>query len=208
MKRLHLLFLIMSALLFTSCDWFWGLFGDDDPEYEHFEYNAYLGFKDTQGKDLVKHFYEENLSSSGTSADNTFSTSISEEYYRLDVAVYEPLRNWSETTFPADDSNPCKLVASKNQLYLSLGRENGTYFLVPLLSVTEGDSDKDKKIVYKLKFPKLFGNEKVYEIVTYWRVKEKKDNSIYYDCIRVECDESVIETDIKDGNRVVVHIGN
>jgi hypothetical protein len=178
-----LTFVIIS---FSSCDYVFGLFyRDSSPEFV--TYNLALSFQDASGNDLVKGIGLEEWWA-GTSIENAQRGTVNRDLYVLDIIVSIPCENWDNDIYNV----PARIgfVPSVNRPALIMARENDGYcYLTNNFHLPVEGCPEEKILTYKLKCPDVFGEEAVYEFVTYWDIPKKEHaytRDRFAKCYRIE----------------------
>jgi hypothetical protein len=155
MKTIKQIVLFVSLAIICSCDEFRiGV----EPFYD---YQLYVHILDDSGNDLIKRIYDDetwedimqNRSTDRKWADYDYSIVFSDS--RMDI--YKPPYN-DKYVLGIGIPPLCDIC--------------GEYFMLNLATQTPSNHDYDKpadRIIYKLRFPALFGDDAEREIVTYWK---------------------------------------
>ena len=91
-----------------------------------------------------------------------------------------------------------------NRPKLIMNNNNGTCCLNNSFSVPAEDCPRHKILTYKLKVDYVFGDDAVYEFITYWDVPKNylSDNSKFAKCYRIEFDgNDIIPETAEDESR-------
>jgi len=179
--------LVMAMLNLTSCD----LFFDTLPP-KTIVYNLGFNFQDSSGNDLVKGIGLEEWIPSDIAMKDALSGTVNRDLYVLDIIVSEPCTNWDNEIYNA----PARpgFEPDVNRPKLTMNNNNGTCYLNNSFSVPAEDCPEQKILTYKLKIDYVFGDDAVYEFITYWDVPKKylPDNSKFAKCYRIEFDGNEI----------------
>lgn len=172
MKTLKILSLIALIMLLSSCE------PPSHTEPEFVYYNLYLNFRDRSGNDLVKGI-----------PLSAFSGSVEDSLYTLDIIVSEPCSNWDNDIYNA----PAKpgFEPDVNRPRLSLSKYNGYSYLRNQFSLPVNDCPQQEILTYKIKYPYIFGDDEVHELVTYWEIPKDKRNPSAK-CYRIEFEDNEI----------------
>ena len=135
------------------------------PYYGHV---LWLGFQDVSGNDLLKGSEFELL----YNYNGIFDT-VKPEFYTLEIIYDKGIINpWVEPGHyknGTDDIIYPKLYIA-NESFVSLGfLNNGREYLQFFTESTRLAGNFPKKIIFRLKCPYLFGDNKVHDIVTWWK---------------------------------------
>ena len=171
MKTIRLACLFFFIIIYTSCDKFFG-----GHELKSARYKLQLSFQDASGNDLLKGIEVEDEANFG----RVKSTS-----YTLDVSFPEPCDNWDKKKWNpvgCDDISP----------FFVLGTKVNFYFLGTLFMLPKDYCPEIKMFIHRIKFPHLFGDNEVHELVTYWEFPVKKNRTVWAKCTRIEFEDSVI----------------
>jgi hypothetical protein len=171
--------LVLVIMNFTSCDLF---FGHHEPEF--FTYNLGLSFQDASGNDLVKGIgLEWWMDSTFIPEEQAQSGIVKYDLYVLDIIISEPCKNWDSKIYntPGSDVIRPGLVMDRYN--------NGYHYLENDFRLPVKDCPEEKILTYKLKCPYVFGDEAVYEFVTYWDIPKSNyahTRERFAKCCRIE----------------------
>ena len=178
---------VMAMMNLTSCD----LFYDTLPP-KTIVYNLGFNFQDSTGNDLVKGIGLEEWIPSDIAMKDALSGTVNRDFYVLDIIVSEPCTNWDNDIYniPASPG----FEPDVNRPKFTMNNNNGTCYLSNSFSVPADDCPEQEILTYKMKIAHVFGDEAVYELVTYWDVPKKylSDNSKFAKCYRIEFDGNEI----------------
>lgn len=177
--------LAIVALNFISCD----LRFDALPPKTVF-YNLGFNFQDSSGNDLVNGIGLEEWIPANISMENALSGTVNRELYVLDIAVSDPCTNWDNDIY----NSPARpgFIPDVNRPIFTL-HNNGDCYLNSSLSLLADACPDQRILIYKLKIAHVFGDDAIYEFVTYWDVPKEylRDNSKFAKCYRIEFDGNV-----------------
>jgi hypothetical protein len=167
--------LALVSISFSSC---WLIFIDSSPELV--AYNLGLSFQDASGNDLVKGIGLEEWGG-GTSIEDAKWGTVNRDLYVLDIMVSISCKGIPERPGVVRDvSRPALIMAREN---------DGYCYLINSFNVVVKYCPEEKILTYKLKCPDVFGDEAVYEFVTYWDIPKKNyayTHERYAKCYRIE----------------------
>ncbi|WP_026474168.1 hypothetical protein [Alkaliflexus imshenetskii] len=177
--------LAMVALNLISCD----LRFDALPPKTVF-YNLGFNFQDSSGNDLVNGIGLEEWIPANISMENALSGTVNRELYVLDIAVSDPCTNWDNDIY----NSPARpgFIPDVNRPIFTL-HNNGDCYLNSSFSLLADACPDQRILIYKLKIAHVFGDDAIYEFVTYWDVPKEylRDNSKFAKCYRIEFDGNV-----------------
>ena len=175
MKTLKILGLLASVMMnFSSCELLFFHKCDDGPGIQ-VDYKLGLCFQDASGNNLVEGIGLEHWIPSNVPVENATGGGVIPGLYTLDILVSEPSSD-IELKFLPDRRNLTRYYLRDNW-YLT-----NDLFLSP-------DYWKEKqKIIFRLKCPYVFGDEKVREVATYWNVTKTTKPWVKFntECYRIE----------------------
>jgi len=178
MKTLKLTVLILTMLIINSC-------GKDKDKNLYspkrfYDCLLWIRFQDTQGNDLANGI-------DWSQEENQAAINKNKELYTLEIVYPEVYMDPVWTHYHSGGAYiPSHSIGYK--LNISIDKNNSYYLSFHPQTSVKRSFDKElplaEKIIYKLKCPYIFGDDSVYEIVTWWEI-EKETLAI---CYRLEFD--------------------
>ncbi|MDH6342217.1 hypothetical protein M2480_002089 [Parabacteroides sp. PFB2-12] len=153
----------LIALLITTAFQLSSCLGDHEPE--EIGYNLFFNFIDSSGNDFI--------------VKNTPLNDGS--IYELDIIISAPCNNWNNDIYNFSGSDVNQPVFRSTWI-------DGHAYFTSYFYLPADDCPEMKTLTYKLKYPGLFGDEEVHEIVSYWEIPKKKQEPAcsYAICKRIE----------------------
>ena len=203
MKTIKFIFILSTMIIINSCTERNTLV-DEPPiltEGGFYPFYLYLplwfSVQDISGNDLVKLFGSDWwLDDSNPSGDTPLDNSVNTDLYTIEYVYPVPKMNplyYLQEEIELINGVPT-IIWDDQEPHFGVFKDEETYYFTFLAMSNKKYDDEvfppADKIIFKLSCPSIFGDNEVYEIITYWEqlIIEDVPEQDYYKCNKIEFD--------------------